>query len=150
MRFPGFSRVRSERRIGPDEGVDDEATIESYDTVNRQLPSRALRLVCLRRLKKMKPQGVMADLGCGPGFFTGEAAGAFPEVRIAALDISSGMLERATVYLDSKKAAGRIELILGTCSGCLSPTNRSIWSSAPCRSTTGLTRRRHSGRYTGY
>ncbi len=113
MRIPSLSRVRSGRTIGPDEGVEDEATIESYDTVNRQLPSRALRLVCLRRLKKMKPRGVMADLGCGPGFFTSEAAGALPGVRIAALDISSGMLNRATAYLNSKKATGRIELILG-------------------------------------
>lgn len=113
MKFPGFSRVRSERAIGPDEGVEDKETIESYEIVNRQLPSRFLRTIGLRRLKRMKPQGVLADLGCGPGIFTGDVAKAFPGLKVIAFDISAGMLELAGNYLESAKLTDRTSLMLG-------------------------------------
>ncbi len=101
LKLTGLSRIRSERTIGPDEGIEDTRTIDSYITVNRQLPSKLLYRLALRRLKDLQPCGTLADLGCGPGFFTGDMAKAFPALKIAALDISAEMLSRAGKHFSS-------------------------------------------------
>ena len=101
-------RVRSERVVGPEEGIEDDATVRSYEKVNRLPPFKMLRIMVVRKLKKMRPSGILVDIGCGPGYFTGDMARALPEVNIIAADISDEMLERAKDQLSSPDIADRI------------------------------------------
>jgi len=104
----GLRRVRSERVVGPEEGIEDDATVESYEKVSRMLPFKMLRMLAIRRLKKMKPEGIMADIGCGPGYFTAEMARAVPGVTVTAVDIADEMLTRARKNLSSPDITNRI------------------------------------------
>lgn len=113
MVFPGLGRARYKRAVGPEEGIEDEATASSYEQVNSMLPSRLLRKLAVSRLKKMSPRGVMVDLGCGPGFFTADAAEALPKVNIIALDISKAMLERAEKHLGNRGLKNRVRFQQG-------------------------------------
>ena len=101
-------RVRSERVVGPEEGIEDDATVDSYEKVSRMLPFKILRILAIRRLKKMDPRGLLADIGCGPGYFTGDMARALPDVTITAVDIADEMLVRARRNLSSPDIADRI------------------------------------------
>lgn len=109
----GLRRVRSEREVGPEEGIEDDATVQSYEKVSRMLPFKMLRLLAVRRLKKMKPEGVMADIGCGPGYFTAEMTRAVPGVTVTAVDIADEMLVRARKNLSSPDIADRISFKKG-------------------------------------
>jgi ubiquinone/menaquinone biosynthesis C-methylase UbiE len=104
----GLRRVQSERVIGPEEGIEDEATVRSYEKVSRMLPFKILRMLAIRRLKKMQPQGLMADIGCGPGYFTAEMTRAVSGVNVIAVDIADEMLVRAKKNLSSPDIADRI------------------------------------------
>ncbi|MBN2238475.1 MAG: methyltransferase domain-containing protein [Dehalococcoidales bacterium] len=108
MLFPGFGRVHAERVIGTEEGIEDSDTVDSYEKTSRMLPFRLLRKLAVCRLKKLKPKGMMADLGCGPGYITGEIARALPKLKITALDISEEMLERARKNLSAPDIRNRI------------------------------------------
>jgi ubiquinone/menaquinone biosynthesis C-methylase UbiE len=105
--IPGMRRVRSGRVIGPEEGIEDEATVSSYEKVNRMPPFKFLRMMVIRRMKKMNPVGILADIGCGPGYFTADAARAFPDLTIIAVDISDEMLARAAENLSRPDFADR-------------------------------------------
>jgi ubiquinone/menaquinone biosynthesis C-methylase UbiE len=106
--IPGFRRVRSERVVGPEEGIEDNETAASYDRVSRMPPFKLLRMLVVRRLKKLHPRGILADIGCGPGYFTGDVARSFPDIDIVALDISEEMLLRAEKHLSIKSYGTKI------------------------------------------
>jgi ubiquinone/menaquinone biosynthesis C-methylase UbiE len=106
--IPGMRRVRSGRVVGPEEGIEDEATVRSYEKVNRMPPFRFLRMMVVRRLKKMNPGGTLADIGCGPGYFTADLARAFSDLKIIAVDISDEMLARAAENLSHPDFSDRI------------------------------------------
>lgn len=104
----GLRRVRSERVVGPEEGIEDAETIDSYERISHWLPFIMLRKLAVRKLKKLSPRGLLADIGCGPGYFTGDVARSFPQTDIIAVDISEEMLRRAESNLSQKGYGKRI------------------------------------------
>ncbi len=111
--IPGLRRVKSERVIGPEEGIEDNETIRSYEKVSRMLPFILLRKLVIRRLKRLNPGRELADIGCGPGYLTADVARAFPDIEITAVDISDEMLGRAEINLAPLNTGKRISFRQG-------------------------------------
>jgi len=93
--IPSLRRVRTERSVGPEEGIEGDETVRAYDRISHWPPFKILRMLAVRELKKLEPRGTLADIGCGPGYFTGDTARAFPHLKIIGVDISEEMLQRA-------------------------------------------------------
>jgi ubiquinone/menaquinone biosynthesis C-methylase UbiE len=100
------ARVR--RRVGR-EGIDVPGAVRAYDAMNRTPPFWALRRLVLRRLKREKPEGTLADLGCGPGYLLRAAAKKFPRIRLVGVDIAEEALDAARKNL----GPARVELLRG-------------------------------------
>lgn len=100
------ARVR--RRVGR-EGIDVPGAVRAYDAMNRTPPFWALRRLVLRRLGREKPEGTLADLGCGPGYLLRAAAKKFTELRLVGVDIAEEALDAARKNL----GPARVELLRG-------------------------------------
>jgi ubiquinone/menaquinone biosynthesis C-methylase UbiE len=106
--IPGLRRVKKERIIGPEESIEDEETVRAYDKISRWPQFKMLRKLAIRRLKKLEPRGLLADIGCGPGYFTLDTARAFPRLDIVGLDISEEMLQKAEKTLSALPSGSKI------------------------------------------
>lgn len=63
----GYRRVNVSRRISPQESIEDIETVQAYDKISRWPQFRLLRMIIVGELKKHNPNGVLVDVGCGPG-----------------------------------------------------------------------------------
>ena len=93
------------------------------------------------------PEGArVLEVGCGPGHLSIRLARRHG-LDMTGLDLDPAMIERARANADRAGEGGRLPPSAGrrfssaTWPRCLSPTDRSTWSSARCRCTTGPTRR---------
>ena len=77
------------------EGIEDEVSAQAYYRVSRWPLFVFVRCIILRFLAKMKPAGLLIDIGCGPGFLTAHVNRKFPEVKVSGLDISESALKKA-------------------------------------------------------
>lgn len=86
--------MRVPRRYGL-EGPETLESIQAYDRTSRW-PFFALeRWMILRHLKRMRPQGQLLDVGCGPGYLAAMIASVFPDLKVAGLDIDGRSLDLA-------------------------------------------------------
>ena len=85
-------RRRPRERIPSIEGIEDPAAARAYGRVNRYPPFRLLRYFVARRAAELMPQGLAADLGCGPGLLVVELARRVPGLRVVGVDLSPEML----------------------------------------------------------
>lgn len=111
--IPGFRRVNTPRLAGPDEGIEDIEVVEGYDKISRWPQFRLLRKLVVRELSKYGPEGVLVDVGCGPGYFTADVLRAFPELEAIGFDIADEMLERAANNLRSQGLGERVSFRKG-------------------------------------
>ncbi len=68
--------------------------------------------------------GVLLDLGCGPGDITRRVAKRWPSVRIDAVDGAAAMLEQGQRLTTDTDLAARIRYIHGVLPGCALPQPR--------------------------
>lgn len=85
-------RRRPRERIPSLEGLEDPAVARAYGLVARLPPMRLLRYFVARRAAQMMPEGIAADLGCGPGLLVVELARRVPGLRVVGVDLSPEML----------------------------------------------------------
>ncbi len=78
------------------EGIDDHESILAYDRVSRWLLFSVIRYFIIKRLKECRPEGLMIDIGCGPGYLALAIAGKYPQIKITGIDISPEMLSLAS------------------------------------------------------
>ena len=90
----GYRRTNVPRQVSPEEGIEDIEVVQAYDKISRWPQFRLLRLVIIRELKKYNPHGVLADVGCGPGYLIANMAESFPSLSIIGVDISEEMGKR--------------------------------------------------------
>jgi ubiquinone/menaquinone biosynthesis C-methylase UbiE len=86
-----YSR-RPRERIVSLEGIEAPEVARAYGLVSRLPPFRLLRYFVARRAAELMPQGIAADLGCGPGLLAVELAGRAPGLRVVGVDLSPEML----------------------------------------------------------
>jgi SAM-dependent methyltransferase len=77
------------------EGVEDAAALQAYYHVSRWPIFTFERHIVLKALSKIKPQGQIVDIGCGPGYLAAQINQKFPDVKIAGLDINELTLKNA-------------------------------------------------------
>ena len=77
------------------EGVEDAEALQAYYHVSRWPIFTYERHIVLKALSKIKPNGQMVDVGCGPGYLSDQIGQKFPDVKIAGLDIAELTLKNA-------------------------------------------------------
>ena len=63
----GLRRAKVPRQIS-NEGIENDAVVEANNRINRWPQFRVLRKIFIAELKKHQPEGIVADIGCGPGY----------------------------------------------------------------------------------
>jgi len=96
----GYRRVNVRRKAHA-ECIEDEQAVQAYDSANGRPEFRFLRRTMVGQLKNHRPDGVLVDVGCGPGHLVASIAKSLPHLRIIGVDIAEDMLRRATDKLSS-------------------------------------------------
>jgi ubiquinone/menaquinone biosynthesis C-methylase UbiE len=74
------------------EGVEDAEAVQAYDRVSRWPIFTLERQIILNALTKHQPEGLLVDVGCGPGYLAARISRRFPGLRVIGMDISDQML----------------------------------------------------------
>ena len=96
----GLRRVKLPRRVSF-EGIEDGEVVLAYDRISRWPQFKLLRQLIILELKGHRPQGTIADVGCGPGYLIATMAKSFPHLSIIGVDIAQEMVEKAAGNLAS-------------------------------------------------
>ena len=89
-----LQRVTVPRRVSR-EGIENKDVVEAYDRISRWPQFRVLRRIAIAELKRYRPEGVLADVGCGPGYLIANLVSSFPHLSIIGVDIADEMLTKA-------------------------------------------------------
>ncbi len=108
----GFRRVSVPRQVSP-EDIEDDEVVKAYDRISRWPQFRFLRRVIVGELKRHHPEGILADVGCGPGYLIATMAKSFPDLSIIGVDIAKEMLQKATQNLSSLGLAEQVSFRVG-------------------------------------
>jgi len=74
------------------EGIEDAEAVQAYDRVSRWPIFTLERQMILNALTKHQPEGLLVDVGCGPGYLASRIRRRFPSLRVSGVDISDQML----------------------------------------------------------
>jgi len=101
-------------KIQPDrkpslEGIDEIQAAQAYDRISKWPQFRVLRRLIVRQLRRHKPTGILADIGCGPGLLTTLIAKKFARLKVLGLDTAQEMIKTANANANSLGFEGRVE-----------------------------------------
>jgi ubiquinone/menaquinone biosynthesis C-methylase UbiE len=91
------------------EGIDEVQAAQAYDRISKWPQFRVLRRLIVRQLRRHKPTGILADIGCGPGLLTMLIAQKFPWMKVLGLDTAQEMIKTANANAISLGFEGRVE-----------------------------------------
>jgi ubiquinone/menaquinone biosynthesis C-methylase UbiE len=106
-----FLSIHMERKPGF-AGLDPPRVVRAYDFMNRMPPFKIIRLLVANTLSAEKAQGVLVDVGCGPGYLLGVIAKKFPSLKLIGIDLSKEILGQASRNL-ANIAGQRLALMEG-------------------------------------
>jgi ubiquinone/menaquinone biosynthesis C-methylase UbiE len=89
-----ISRISQPRKAG-NEGIEDKEVAEAFNRISLWPQFRLLRRLITHRLGAHNPTGVIADVGCGPGYLLEAISRRVPEVRTIGIDYAHEMVETA-------------------------------------------------------
>jgi ubiquinone/menaquinone biosynthesis C-methylase UbiE len=107
-----FIKVRPSRKPSL-EGIDEAQAAQAYDRISKWPQFRVLRRLIVRQLRRHKPTGILADIGCGPGLLTMLIAQKFPRLKVLGLDTAQEMIKTANANANSLGFEGRVEFRKG-------------------------------------
>ena len=107
-----FSRVEIERTPGV-EGLEDAGVARAYDRISRWPQFRLLRRMITRELERHKPEGLLADVGCGPGRLVTLIAERIVDIHVVGVDAAEEMIHAAKANASSLGLADRVEFRKG-------------------------------------
>jgi ubiquinone/menaquinone biosynthesis C-methylase UbiE len=70
------------------EGAEDEAALQAYNRVSRWPIFTLERYIMLNALVKIRPEGCLVDVGCGPGYLAAKISQRYPDLKVICLDVS--------------------------------------------------------------
>ena len=94
------------------EGIEDAEAVRAYNRVSRWPIFTIERHIMLSALAKYKPQGILVDIGCGPGYLAAQISRRFPGLRVVGVDISNEMLSTAKRNWSSRSYPN-VEFVMG-------------------------------------
>jgi ubiquinone/menaquinone biosynthesis C-methylase UbiE len=92
-------------RAAEGEGMNDEETASSYDRVSRWPLFHWIRRKVMKKLRKRNLDGILMDLGCGPGHLAEMIGRKYPGLSVTGVDISRTMIETAWRKRDESEHA---------------------------------------------
>jgi ubiquinone/menaquinone biosynthesis C-methylase UbiE len=98
------------RRQPEREGIQDAAACRAYDRTSRWPLFAIERRLVLKALTGYQPQGVLVDVGCGPGYLAAAISRHFLGLKVKGLDISPEMVRLARGNWSSYPA---VEFLMG-------------------------------------
>lgn len=108
----GRSRVAIPRQASA-EGIENTSAVQAYNRISRWPQFRFLRRMVVGELKKYHPEGVIVDVGCGPGYLVAVMAKSFPNLHIIGVDIAEEMVQLATRNLPYLVFGAQVEFRQG-------------------------------------
>ncbi len=108
----GYRRQSISRTVSR-ESIEDVEVVRAYDRISRWPQFRFLRRIIVGELRKHHPEGVLVDVGCGPGYLIATMARAFPHLGIVGVDIAEEMLQMAAKNLSSPDLAEKVSFRQG-------------------------------------
>jgi ubiquinone/menaquinone biosynthesis C-methylase UbiE len=115
--FIASRSVTIPRQIGPEEGIDDTEIVKAYDRISQWPQFKAIRRIIIHELKRYHPQSTLVDVGCGPGYLLVDMARVFNDLKFIGVDISSQMVEKATINVASAGFTSRVNFRVGDIQG---------------------------------
>jgi ubiquinone/menaquinone biosynthesis C-methylase UbiE len=91
------------------EGIEDVQAAQAYDRISKWPQFQVLRRLIVRQLRRRKPTGILADIGCGPGLLTMLIAQKFLRLKVLGLDTAQEMIKTANANAMSLGFEGRVE-----------------------------------------
>jgi len=107
-----FSRIQIERTPGL-EALEDPGAARAYDRISRWPQFRLLRRMIARELERHKPEGLLADFGCGPGRLVTLIAMRNAGLHVVGVDAAEEMIHAAKANASSLGLADRVEFRKG-------------------------------------
>jgi ubiquinone/menaquinone biosynthesis C-methylase UbiE len=103
----GSPRIHIARQAGI-EGIDDLEAARAYDLVSRMPPFIFLRQLVVSKLAQRSPTGVLADIGCGPGYLATLIGRRFSGLSVIGVDASDEMVRAGSVNAAEKGLSDRV------------------------------------------
>jgi ubiquinone/menaquinone biosynthesis C-methylase UbiE len=111
-------------RIPEPELMDEPEQARAYAEADFEEPNRLFVELFATCFPDWAGQGVILDLGCGPGDIVFKLARAFPNCRVDGLDGSAAMLSLARAALVNSGLEDRVRFVQGTLPGTRLPEPR--------------------------
>ncbi|MCX6072486.1 MAG: class I SAM-dependent methyltransferase [Chloroflexi bacterium] len=108
----GLRRINIPRKAGF-EGIEVPETAEAYNRISRWPQFRVLRLMIARQLACYAPSGILADIGCGPGYLATLIAQRHPQLEVLGLDASDEMVKAAESNASNLGLSDRVKFRRG-------------------------------------
>lgn len=108
----GCHRVSILRRASL-EGIEDDEAVKAYNRISRWPQFRLLRRMIVGEIRTYHPDGIMVDVGCGPGYLVSSIAKSLPRLHIIGVDIADEMVRLSTRNISSLGFNGRVEFRQG-------------------------------------
>jgi len=108
----GCARVTIPRRASA-EGIEDPSAVQAYNRISQWPQFKFLRRMIVGEIRKCHPEGIMVDVGCGPGYLVAAMAKSFPHLHIIGADIANEMVQLASKNLSSLSFGEQVEFRQG-------------------------------------
>ncbi len=95
------------------EGIEDLESAQAYDKVSQWPQFRLLRRLIAYNVGKLRPEGILVDIGCGPGYLANLIAEQRPSLRIIGVDASEEMIRSAEANTARKGLSDRVQFRQG-------------------------------------
>jgi ubiquinone/menaquinone biosynthesis C-methylase UbiE len=112
----GLGRIRLPRKPGV-EGVEDLEAARAYDRISGWPQFRLLRGMFASKLASHQPEGILADIGCGPGRLTILIARRHPGLHVIGVDSADEMVRRGVSGASMLGLSDQVEFRLGDVAG---------------------------------
>jgi len=108
----GYQRVSIARQASF-EGIESHEVVDAYNRISRWPQFKFLRYLVVRDLKTYNPNGVLVDVGCGPGYLIEAMAKSLPQLHLVGVDIAQDMIKQATRNISSAETGVRVDFRQG-------------------------------------
>jgi len=108
----GYARVTVQRRTSA-EGIEDPSAAQAYNRISQWPQFKLLRRMIVGEIRKYHPEGIIVDVGCGPGYLVAVIAKSFPHLHIIGVDIADEMVQLASKNLSSLGFGEQVEFRQG-------------------------------------
>lgn len=118
----GLPCKKSERQPNI-EGLDSPEVAKAFNKMTKLPPFKLLYIKIVSKIKKLNPNGILVDIGCGAGNLIIKIAQKFPDLSLRAVDISPEILEYAKERAIENSVENKIEFKIGTIEDLPFPDN---------------------------